>query len=280
MQQYSGSVSGEFFFQDQLSYKEEAVKKYKALLENLQSERDDAQRQKYNEIHEDEFLEEKKWKRSEEILSKRELEEGKSEILRLQNEIKELEEANRNLSEQVQQNGSEELERFEVGVQVDLSDSHRSVMGSSNKLKQLDADTLSDDGMAEGNDNENTKTSETSQSRQIPKQAAEQGERGNNGRVISERLAAGASSRQIDEPQVRTQREEQLSESLRKEETKSAVLRNEIRRLKQKLTAANTKNQVIFACTMLFLLFLRRVYAAFEYLLKTCLCGGGLDMLI
>uniref|UniRef100_A0A915C359 Uncharacterized protein n=1 Tax=Parascaris univalens TaxID=6257 RepID=A0A915C359_PARUN len=230
-------------YKDQLSYKEEAVKKYRALLENLQSERNDAQRQKFSDIHEDEFLEEKKWKRSEEILNKRELEEGKSEILRLRNEIKDLEEANSKLSEQVQQNQSEELERFEVGVQVDLSDSHRSMMGSNNKLKQIDADTFSDDGTAQGNDNEITKTSGTSQSRQVLNQDIEEGERGNDIRGIGERLAAGASGRQIDEHQVRTQREEQLSEFLRKEETKSAVLRNEIRRLKQKLISANAKNQ-------------------------------------
>ncbi|VDM37590.1 unnamed protein product [Toxocara canis] len=229
-------------YKDQLSYKEQAIKKYRALLEKFQNQRDAAERQKYNEAHE-ELPEEKRWKRSEEILDGKELEEKRSEILKLRNEIKELEEANRHLSEQIQQQngGSEEAELYDAGVQTDLGES--GCLGG--ELKPHDTEAfLDDEATQERYSEEDAQTGGAGYSRPAPSASTETTERTHEERSTSERAFDGSSLNQPKvEGQPKSQKEEQLSEFLRQEQSTSAVLRTEIKRLKQRLATATAKNR-------------------------------------
>ncbi|VDK42697.1 unnamed protein product [Anisakis simplex] len=224
-------------YKDQLDYKEEAIKKYKALLENLQNDRDATER--HTENRTDELVKQRRWKKSEELLNGKELEEKKREIVKLKTEIKDLEDANYRLGEQVQEQqkigGCKRVERHEAFVQTSFDER------LNNENSMQNEDHLFGISQVDGRDKE--ACAELHDSSSLPKDILQSNDEYDRETRNERCIMISPSNPEKVDSEDRIRMVQQFNESIRQEQSKCVSLSNEIRRLKQRLNVANAENQ-------------------------------------
>ncbi|VDK88026.1 unnamed protein product [Litomosoides sigmodontis] len=213
-------------YKEQLKYKDEVIEKYKLLLK-LTTDESDAQGIINASSLFIENLGEQKLRTSSEILSQNystDIEAKDLEIVKLQNDIEQFEKANRQLTKDLHYFHSQIKHRSEISTQTDL----HAIMDNEESVEGVNA-----------NEESNLKLNITEESRK----------RTNNQEqsiATSTRTPTLIQSSRRNEPLIEvidTQNNDVLMETLRRQESKTMIMRMEIRDLKQRNAVLHIKNQ-------------------------------------
>lgn len=209
--------------QEQLKYKDEVIEKYKSLLK-IMPDQSDAERINDNSLSIMDDLARRKLRTSNEILLQNygsDIEAKDMEIVKLRNEIEQFIKANRKLTNDLQQFHNQTKDCVEISTQTDffvtINDDEIMEEIISNEMSIL-PNTIEESRKCVTNQDPSTIT----------------------------QIRTSSSSLQFTTPIEVTdmQNNDILMETLRREESKTMIMRMEIRELKQRIATLHTKNQV------------------------------------